>query len=471
MKLKIQASILILIFLLLGSFNIAEAQSLPPSPGAVSGLKSLTGIIPTVPTSNPALEAKETGINIFGKTIPISWDGIAIQVAKHVIERMVDSTVDWINNGFDGNPAYVTDPQQYFADIADGVAGEFIGGEDSKLKFLCSPFKAQVKIALHKSYTQTAPYQCRLTGVIANIDNFYNDFSQGGWEGWFAMTQDNANNPYGSYIEAKIDLDSQIASALKIKENQLAWSGGFLSREKCDAMTVPASISKSGVEECVDATGKPVAKKIITPGRTIASGLEEVLGTNVRQLELADEFDELIGALMGQLLQKTIFSAEGLFNTKHKVASASTNNNSPIDNSEPQCNAPLPLPSGSAPDMRGVVSEVAAEFPQLLMASAANFDFLDKVVERLHAGDPNWGYNGKRGDSNNLSQDAVAYMSDPGNPTSVHIIDIIGGHGGPNPTPAWQDVTADTYNCGTVGVYVYPRGQNSAPGPEPEPQV
>ncbi len=60
---------------------------------------------------------------------------VARALAQAILQRMIESTVDWANSGFEGNPAYVTDPDRFFTDIADDIAGEIIGGSD--LGFLC----------------------------------------------------------------------------------------------------------------------------------------------------------------------------------------------------------------------------------------------------------------------------------------------------------------------------------------------
>ena len=120
-------------------------------------------------------------------------DGGAMIAAQRLIDSMVRSTVDWAQTGFEGNPAYVTNPNQYFTNIADGVAGEFIEGSD--LGYLCSPFQTQIRLALQRQYIRPYQFQCTLTEVVGNIDAFYNDFSEGGWDGWFRMTQNSANNP------------------------------------------------------------------------------------------------------------------------------------------------------------------------------------------------------------------------------------------------------------------------------------
>lgn len=246
---------------------------------------------PAVPINDEASNTKEVGITVFGVTIPgITLDGLAIRVAKSSLERIVDSTVDWINSGFDGNPVYITNPGEYFANIADEIAGEFI--EDSpQLSGLCTPFQANIRLSLqtyyNNTYRRTSSPQCTLSDVVNNIEGFYDDFSQGGWEGWITLTQESGNNPYLAYLDAQTDLDYRIANALQLEEDDLNRGRGFLSLKDSDG-------------------------NIKTPGSVIEGQLQTVLGTGVRELELADEFDELINALMGQLLQKTVFSSAGL---------------------------------------------------------------------------------------------------------------------------------------------------------------
>jgi len=275
--------------------------------------QSATDTIPPVPVSDSAIRSKEVGITVFGFTIPgLAWDTLAIIAAKQIIEQVVDSTISWINSGFEGNPAYVTNPGRYFGDIADGIAGGFIEGSD--LAFLCSPFQAQIKLSLARVYTQPRQFQCTLTDVVENIEDFYGDFSKGGWDAWFSMTQNSTNNPYGAYLEAKLELDSRIANALNIKDKQLQWDSGFLAYSECleenPGPFHPAHDEGKAEGECLQ------RGETKTPGKVIESQLENVLGTGLKQLELADEFDELVGELVSQLLQQAVFGVKGLFDSE-----------------------------------------------------------------------------------------------------------------------------------------------------------
>ena len=100
------------------------------------------------------------------------------------------------------------------------------------------------------------------------------------------------------------------------------------------------------------------------------------------------------------------------------------------------------------PNMSAVVNQVAAQYPNALRNSCQDqggtWEFMDRLVDALRQHDSRWGYNGKRGNANDPSQDVVAYHwgrgPDQGSP-DVYAFDVIGGHCGSNPTPAWLNIT------------------------------
>jgi hypothetical protein len=117
----------------------------------------------------------------------------------------------------------------------------------------------------------------------------------------------------------------------------------------------------------------------------------------------------------------------------------------------------LPLPGYGF----GVVQAVARANPGALANSCqdhgGSWAFLDAVVDTLRTYDTRWGYNGKRGNVNDPSLDVVTYHHGSGadyGSSAVYIIDVIGGHCGAAPSPAWNDVTDATYNGNTIGRWI-----------------
>lgn len=307
-------SIAIIFFALFATFStkITQAQLAVPVTEVGSLLTNTINIsIATddIAWNSAQLAAKEVGtgryrgVPVTGATIlgqaGTSADSIATKIAKTMIQQFTTSLIRWINSGFNGGPQFVTDPATFFKNTADITAGSFIEG--SELGFLCKPFKQGILLALNLNYSYSFRDRigCTLTDVMNNVQGAALSFEDVGWDGWFQMTQNEQNNPYGAYFSAKVELDSRIANALGIKRDELSQGNGFLSSRDC----LQSSIE---THECI-AWG-PVK----TPGVVIESQLEGALGTNLKQLELAKEFDEILAALLNQLMKQVITQAGGL---------------------------------------------------------------------------------------------------------------------------------------------------------------
>ncbi len=262
---------------------------------------------------------------------------LAIFVARQIIRGITAQTVNWVNSGFKGNPAFVTDPNQFFLNVGDTVAAKMLS-ENSALNKLCTPFRAQVRLALAKNYlNDQTQYACTLGTVEKNYDAFMKNFDEGGWEGWFSMTQNSQNNPFGALINAQSDLDVQIGSQNKKYDDQLNRGLGFLSFERCKkgaTLTGSGQLTATPTTECeegqVDFTKNPPQckkykttveyidsglgqgdcapgdKEAVTPGSVIGTQLNKVIGSSVTQLELVNDINQIVSALMTQLFQMVV---------------------------------------------------------------------------------------------------------------------------------------------------------------------
>lgn len=134
------------------------------------------------------------------------------------------------------------------------------------------------------------------------------------------------------------------------------------------------------------------------------------------------------------------------------------------------CAAPLsPLGPGETrrptPNDSAIVRAVANQFPAALRNSCqshgGSWEFMDRSIDALRAKDGRYGYNAKRGNTNDPSHDVVSYFYANGTSIQgrqeVYIFDVIGGHCGAAPSVIWGDQTALTVNSGTIGRTIYPR--------------
>mgnify|MGYP004332360719 CR=1 FL=1 len=231
-----------------------------------------------------------------------SLDPIAYALAKMILKSMTQSILNWINSGFQGSPAFVTDLKQFLLDQADQIVGDFIYNDPS-LNFLCSPFQLDVKIALATSYQEQAyegfasQAQCTLSGVTDNVEGFLagDSFNP---ESWFEITQNPINTPTGAYLAAEGEMMARIIDAEGNTINELEWGQGFLSFKVCSDTDA--------------ASGAQTNCSITTPGQVIADQVNASLGAGQDALIEADEINEIIGALFAQLAQMAITGLNGL---------------------------------------------------------------------------------------------------------------------------------------------------------------
>ena len=298
-KIKSTLSAMLCICLLAGSFTIAPITH----QGKVPQAQALFGIGDIVhDPGNAVFTSISSAANDFLYIKEFSLDGIASGLAKMVLESMTTSILTWINSGFEGSPAFVTDLKQFLLDRADAAAGSFIYNNPD-LNFLCSPFQLDVKIALAVSYQQNAhgglDAQCTLSEVTDNVEGFLNgSFDEGGWASWVEVTQNPVNTPTGAYLAAEAELYARIVDDQGNTVKELDWGKGFLSFKVCSDTQAASGAQK----DC----------SITTPGAVIADQVNKSLGAGQDQLIEADEINEIIGALFAQLAQQAITGVNGL---------------------------------------------------------------------------------------------------------------------------------------------------------------
>lgn len=325
-------------------FNIKKAEAA----GVEAALAVPVGELYSVPG-----EAKE---GLYGAGF--GWDTIGYIAAKIALSSMTNSIVNWINSGFEGGPTFVTNPSAYFQDMADQATGVFIhqlGIEG----ILCSQFRPQIIASLKYSVPSMGRFQCTLSAAVDNWEGFMDDFTAGGWKGWLSVSTQPQNNPYGAYLMAVDELEQRRAEAKENAKTEVSWGSGFISLKKCvggksqeDSCSGQCdnSIGNYGEEDadwnqchsdcmaeqvsasqlCEDSGG---SMQNTTPGTIIADQLKLNLGSSVRQMELADEISESLGAIFNALINQLITKGiSSLSNTGGNSGSKGWYESSPTTN-------------------------------------------------------------------------------------------------------------------------------------------
>ncbi len=274
-------------------------------------------------------------------------DGLAWSVAKIMLQQVTASVVNWINSGFQGSPAFLTNPGAFFADTADQITGAFIANT-GVLAQLCSPFSIDIRLGLALSGgTNNTRYKCTLNTLVQNVQKstisvngqvtsngatvasggvtangagqtsmnsfMAGDFTQGGWPAYTAMVTQPQNNFYGAFLQAKSDLSQQIANKQNNIRLDLQMGRGFMSWQKCtdvetdllpDFPETDDSLSKKVDPKTGDVSYQDCETQ--TPGSVIAGSIDKSLGIPQDTLNIAGSINQIVGALFAQLVSKVL---------------------------------------------------------------------------------------------------------------------------------------------------------------------
>ena len=132
-----------------------------------------------------------TGISIKNLAQKI-LERILMTIAKAVLAKITQATINWINSDFHGSPLFLENPESFFRDIAKSEVRRLVDmiGYDT-FRF---PFGRQTALNVISSYKRQLSdnAQYSLSRVINDPDllvRYRNDFNYGGWNRFLINTR------------------------------------------------------------------------------------------------------------------------------------------------------------------------------------------------------------------------------------------------------------------------------------------
>ena len=234
------------------------------------------------------------------------------------LKNFVQSIVNFIDTGFDGVAAFVTDTSKFFKDIVYTVVGDFILN-DPALDSVCESFKNTTRVSLSSRYkTFTDKIKCAFSYTTADgstsSSTDTSSFTSGGdssdsasyWSNYLQVSTIPQNNPIGAEVLARQEMEERVEAAKKEAEQEATWGNGFMPWKDCTNSTtgetassyaaLDAKANAGGNRSGTNATMSGPSNTTCvtkTPGSIIANKMGWADSSSLRQLELVEDFNSI----------------------------------------------------------------------------------------------------------------------------------------------------------------------------------
>ncbi len=257
-------------------------------------------------------------------------------IAKVLLNKLTEATVNWINGGFKGSPQFVQNPESFFKNIGNAQLENLIdtiGYNASKF-----PYGREISQALIWSYrNQNGDIAQKMRYTLGDIlgqeaNKFQNNFNVGGWAGYEAFNSNPANNVYGALFVGANKAANTVAKGQQLVQQQLNYGQGFLNQRTCVAyrsspQVGPQEQSQQGAgyspplptkQQQGQANAKTfflggakseadcITWKTVSPGSVVQSQINRALGSKFSQTELGAALGNSISAIVNALTTKLL---------------------------------------------------------------------------------------------------------------------------------------------------------------------
>lgn len=229
---------------------------------------------------NDAAVTLNTGFLVYKECI---LDGVARKIAENAASEMGRQGLTAFIRGRGGGPQYPVNIQEDLKRQENIIVVNALQGPYQNA--LCPAFKNAVigNYARQFVRTQNSPISMATCSIPTDTSNYWATL------GAFRERQ---NYPYGAYQILETQLDATLANNERNQRERWAWS--------------------RGVYDTLDTIDDPLNARVITPGFIIAESIAQMSGSGFRQLENANEIDQVVGNLFGGLTTQLISDTRGL---------------------------------------------------------------------------------------------------------------------------------------------------------------
>lgn len=150
-------------------------------------------------------------------------------IKRTILFQLSTQIVDWIQTGRE--PQFIKQPGRFLEDTGRLALDRFIS---RAIPQLCQPLRLSLQIQVPSTDPTANPFYeqitCTLDQVVDNIENFYQDFSSGGWIAYNEIWKPQ-NNPFGAALMINDQIIFETARAVEnAKRNQ---EKGFTGQTRC----------------------------------------------------------------------------------------------------------------------------------------------------------------------------------------------------------------------------------------------
>lgn len=229
---------------------------------------------------NDAAVTVNTGFLVWKECV---LDGVARKIAENVTAEYLNQSFRAFSRGRGGGPQYVTNIDEELRRqgniiVVNALQGAYPNG-------LCPAFKNTVVGSYARQFVQAQ--NSPASAITCTVPEANTSL----W-GILSALREPQNNPYGAFQILQGQIDRTLAYNEYNQRERWNWS--------------------RGVYDTVDNIDDPLNARVITPGFLIAESISQLSGSGFRQLENANEIDQVVGNLFGGLTTQLISDTRGL---------------------------------------------------------------------------------------------------------------------------------------------------------------